>query len=156
MDGIERARGDTPSQIYLVVWQRMYGTQEYIAAIDGLNLAVLKYLPNRNRKLANIATGSIAIAFILGTLYGYVLVPLRKKLPFREMAVSIFITLSVAATYWYVEQAIRLLPITDTPKLDIAVLSALSSFIGFYLYRQRYFSFQMERKNTIQMNQSRT
>lgn len=144
IDGIGRARGDTPSQIFLVVWQSLLGTPEMESAMAGLEMAALKRIPEWNNRLILVASGLVSVGFIVGLLVGYFSITQLDRPKLVVLIVTIIGIFPVAFGYWYLERLMKVLPLTEQPEIEIGVLSVLAFIAASLLYKNQIVRFKRE------------
>ena len=134
LDGISRTQGNTPSRVILVIWNEVRGHPEFDSAIQGLEMASLRKIPEWSVRLRTQAGISVAIAVVVGILASHVFS--RDRRHSAPMAV-LFSALALVATilgHKYLGSVITVLPLTDFPAIEIGALSALGTVLGFVLH----------------------
>lgn len=131
LDGLNRVSGGSPSHVVLVLWHLIDDTPEFKAAIRGLRKAIYRKLPDWKKSLEQTASILAAIGLIVGVLFSH----LRKQSGLKPLAIVLLIgLLPIITDYFYMKAAIGLLPISNIPQIEIAILTGVMTFFGMKLH----------------------
>jgi hypothetical protein len=134
LDGVGRATtGDTPAGVCLVVWLEpaLAGHPEYGAAMDGVERAAYKKVPLWGNAVNRMTSAFVAIGFVIGLLIKHIRRP--RRLPIGPLSMRLLAVVPLVAGQWYLQATLKILPISQWPPVEIAIIAGAAYTIGMIL-----------------------